>query len=105
VVILETSVFTKRVMRLMSDEEYRLLQAALVMNPALGAVIPGTAGLRKVRWSLGGKGKRGGARVIYYWARSADRIMMLFIFAKGERDDLTDAQLRILRQLVEKEYP
>ena len=104
-VILETSIFTRRVTELLSDEQYRLLQAALVDRPDAGPVIPGSAGLRKIRWSASGRGKRGGARIIYYWAVAQDRILMLFIYAKNESADLTPSQVKTLRQIVEKEYP
>ena len=62
-VIVATAVFTRRIQAILSDEQYRLLQNQLVANPKVGKVIPGSGGLRKVRWSIGGKGKRGGLRV------------------------------------------
>ena len=104
-VIIETSIFTRQVQEWLTDEEYRLLQIALVKRPDWGAIIRGTGGLRKLRWNLSGKGKRGGTCVIYYWAVSQDQILMLFIYPKQERGDLTPAQLKILRQIVEKEDP
>jgi len=104
-VIIETSIFTRRVTELLSDEDYRLLQATLLARPDAGPIIPGSAGLRKIRWSASGHGKRGGARIIYYWAVPQDRILMLFIYAKNESADLTTGQIRTLRQIVEKEYP
>ena len=104
-VIIETSIFTRQVQTLLSDEEYRQLQMALVLHPDLGAVIPGSGGLRKVRWSIRGRGKRGGVRAIYYWAVVHDKILMLFIYAKNEQDDLTLEQLKVLRRIVEEEYP
>lgn len=103
--IVETSVFTRRVKTLLRDEEYRLLQLHLAGQPDAGAVIKGTGGLRKVRWSVGARGKRGGVRVIYYWSEPLDRMLMLLIYAKSERDDLTPGQLKILRKIVEAEYP
>jgi mRNA-degrading endonuclease RelE of RelBE toxin-antitoxin system len=103
--IVETAIFTRRLQALLDDEEYRLLQLHLAGQPEAGAVIKGTGGLRKVRWSVGARGKRGGVRVIYYWSRSLDRILMLLIYSKTERDDLTPGQLRILRKIVEAEYP
>jgi mRNA-degrading endonuclease RelE of RelBE toxin-antitoxin system len=93
VVIIETSIFSRRVQALFSDEEYRQLQLALVLRPDLGAVIPGSGGLRKARWALTGRGKRGGVRVIYYWAIVQDKLLLLFLYAKNEQDDLTTEQL------------
>jgi mRNA-degrading endonuclease RelE of RelBE toxin-antitoxin system len=105
VVIIETSIFTRQVQALLSDEEYRQLQMTLVLHPEMGAVISGSGGLRKVRWTIGGRGKRGGVRVIYYWAVVHDKILMLFIYAKNEQDDLTPDQLKVLRRIIEEEYP
>ncbi len=104
-VIVETSIFTRQVQALLSDEEYRRLQMALVHNPGLGSKIQGSGGLRKMRWAVAGRGKRGGVRVIYYWAVIHDRILMLYMFAKNEQDDLTPEQLKVLRRIVEEEYP
>ena len=103
-VIIETSIFTRQVQALLSNEEYRQLQLALVIQPDMGAVISGSGGLRKVRWSLKGRGKRGGVRVIYYWAVVQDKILMLFMYAKNEQEDLTLDQLKVLRRIVEEEY-
>jgi hypothetical protein len=102
--IIETSAFTRRVQALLRDEEYRLLQARLAAQPDAGAVIKGSGGLRKLRWSVGAQGKRGGVRVIYYWSKPRYRVLMLLIYSKSERDDLTADQLKVLRRLVEAEY-
>ena len=102
-VVVETHAFTKQVLRLLTDEEYAQLQLVLIMRPEAGRVIPGSGGLRKVRWQAKGKGKRGGVRVIYYWAVSRERILLLYMYAKGEQEDLTPDQFRALRQLVEVE--
>jgi len=104
-VIVETSIFTRRVIELLPDDEYRELQATLVDRPDAGPVIPGSGGLRKIRWSTSGHGKQGGSRIIYYWATAQEQILMLFIYAKNESDDLTPDQLKMLRQIVENEYP
>jgi hypothetical protein len=104
-IIIETQFFTKRVQVLLTDEEYRDFQNFLVEHPEIGTVIKGSGGLRKVRWVAKGHGKRGGSRVIYYWAVENDRLLMLFIFAKNEQDDLSADQLKMLRRIVEDEYP
>jgi len=68
-----------------------------------GDVIPGSQGLRKLRWMISGKGKRGGTRVIYYWLKPRDTILMLFVFKKNERSDLSKDQLKIVRSIAAKE--
>ena len=85
----------------MSDNEYRQLQSALVIRPDMGDLIPGSAGLRKLRWRLPGHGKRGGVRAIYYWAASRQEIWMLMAYAKARKEDLTSQQLNLLRRIVE----
>src|SRR5258708_7528247 len=103
-VIIETTMFTRRVQDLLSDEDYRRLQLALTNRPNMGALIQHSGGLRKVRWSVSGKGKRGGLRIIYYWSPTQQQLLMLFIYAKSERDDLSPAQLKMLRTIVEENY-
>ncbi|MBI5212704.1 MAG: type II toxin-antitoxin system RelE/ParE family toxin [Nitrospirae bacterium] len=103
-VIIETPIFTKRIQELIPNEEYRLLQTHLVNRPDAGKIIPGSGGIRKLRWSAGGHGKRGGIRAIYYWFVSQEIVLMLFAYPKGEQDDLTTDQLRQLKKIIEKEY-
>jgi len=103
--IVETSVFSRQVQSLLTDEEYRELQDLLVSRPDSGKVIQGSGGLRKLRWSAGKRGKSGGLRVIYYWYVAGSQILMLLIYAKSEQDDLTPQQLKVLRKIVEEEYP
>lgn len=103
-VIKETSIFTRRVQKLLTDDEYRELQIALMHDPGTGQIIVGSGGLRKVRWRVNDRGKRGGVRVIYYWAVAPDQLLMLLIYSKGERDDLSPDQIKALRTIVENEY-
>ena len=104
-VIVETAVFTKQVRKLLSDEEYQRMQFELINRPNAGAIIRGSGGLRKIRWSAKGRGKRGGSRIIYYWAVSEEQILMLLIYPKNVQDDLSSEQLTTLRNIVEEEYP
>lgn len=101
---LETRVFTAVIAELMPDDDYAEFQAALISRPHLGAVIPGGGGIRKVRWSVPGRGKRGGLRVIYFWEAEPEVFFMLYAYPKSERDDLSIAQLRQLRRLAELEF-
>lgn len=101
---IETSVFTRQVTTLLSDDEYRQLQVVLTTRPDSGAVISGSGGLRKIRWSISGRGKRGGVRVIYYWVNKKNQILMLFMYPKNAQNDLTPQQLKTLREVVEKEF-
>ncbi len=101
---IETGIFTRQVTTLLKDDEYRELQLALSGHPESGAVIPQSGGLRKIRWFMAGRGKRGGVRVIYYWVVAKDQILMLFMYSKNEKDDLTPQQLKVLREIVEKEF-
>ena len=103
-VIIETTVFTKKITSLLNDEEYRVLQNVLVEMPGSGDIIQGSGGIRKIRWSASGRGKRGGARIIYYWATNHDQIFMLYAYPKNERDDLSNDQLLLLKQAVELEF-
>jgi mRNA-degrading endonuclease RelE of RelBE toxin-antitoxin system len=102
-VFVEFPNFTKQVTELLGDEDYRKLQAALIANPELGDLIRGTGGLRKARWSAKGRGKRGGVRVIYYWITRRYQVLMLLIYPKSARDDLTADERKLLAKLVERE--
>jgi mRNA-degrading endonuclease RelE of RelBE toxin-antitoxin system len=100
---IETPIFTREIGAFFSDEEYRSLQLALLFRPEQGAVIPGSGGLRKLRWGFRGKGKRGGCRIIYYWDKQ-ETIYMLFVYPKSKQEDLTPAQVKLLAKLVREEF-
>ena len=99
----ETPIFTTALRTALTDDAYRGLQLALVLRPTLGPVIPHSGGLRKVRWAGSGRGKRGGVRVIYYWHAADQTFYMLLVYPKNVQDDLTPAQLKTLRRLMEEE--
>jgi hypothetical protein len=101
-VIIETSIFTKLINQLMSDDEYRELQEALVNRPEIGDIIKGSGGLRKVRWKLESTGKSGGVRVIYYWVVDDNHIRMLYVYPKGKQESLKSEQLNALKTIVER---
>ena len=102
-VFVESSLFSRLMGRYLSDEEYGALQNELASNPGAGDVIPGTGGLRKIRYHCPdkGKGKRSGIRVIYYWYTEKDRIYLLSIYYKGEVADLTSGEKKTLKRLAE----
>lgn len=101
-IIIETPIFTKLIQELMSDDEYKELQEALVNRPDLGDLIKGSGGLRKVRWHLEGRGKSGGIRAIYYWVVDDCHIRMLYVYPKGKQENLSQDQLRQLKIIVER---
>ena len=99
----EFTPFTRRVMDLLDDDELGQVQMLLFLRPGAGRVIPQSGGLRKLRVAAKGHGKRGGARMIYYWVVARDRILLLDIYAKNEKEDLALAEVQYLRKLV-REY-
>lgn len=103
-VILETPIFTKQITKLLSDDSYAQLQELVRINPESGNLIPGSGGLRKIRWKVEGQGKRGGIRVIYYWYVPREQIYMMLAYTKNQQEDLTPRQLKILKQLVQEEF-
>jgi len=101
-VFVETSLFSKLLGDYLSDDEYRRLQSHLAARPDAGVVIRASGGVRKVRWRAGGKGKSGGVRVIYCWATADEQIFLLTLYGKGEKEDLSAAELkRVARLLAE----
>lgn len=102
--LIETSVFTRQIAKLLDDEQYRLFQAELAANPAMGPLIKGGGGIRKVRVAVGARGKSSGARVIYYWAVSQDVILLLYAYSKNVAANLTSQQTTQLARLVKEEF-
>ncbi len=100
----ETPIFTRSITTVLDDDQYRFLQLALALRPQQGALISGSGGLRKLRWPVPGRGKRGGARIIYYWDKPTETFFMLFAYTKQEQGDLTPKQAKNLGKLVRKEF-
>jgi hypothetical protein len=104
VVFLETPVFTRQIKELVDDQTYHGLQLRLAGNPEAGDLMPRSGGLRKIRMALPGRGKRSGARVIYYWVSAQSQIYMLLAYAKNVQDGLSESQLKALRELIKQEF-
>lgn len=101
-VLIETPVFTRQIQQLMNDEDYREFQNALISDPARGELVPGGGGIRKIRAGLPGRGKRGGARVIYFWQDAKERIFLLLAYAKSAKDNLSRKQVAQLRDIAKE---
>ena len=100
-IFIEAPAFERVRQNYLTDDEYRLLQTALMANPASGDLIRGSGGIRKIRWAATGRGKRGGLRVIYYLVSRRSHILLLTMYRKSEISDLTPAEVSALRALVE----
>lgn len=100
-IFIETPTFTRLIKELIPDKGYSHFQHALAQAPESGDLIEGTGGLRKVRIALPGRGKRGGARVIYYYFASASQIVLLLVYPKSTQDNLTADQKKALRTIIE----
>lgn len=84
----------------MPDDEFRELQNFLINKPNAGTLIQGTGGLRKLRWSLDNKGKRGGIRVIYYWQLSKNQIYLMTLYSKNEKTGLSSKEKKDIKQML-----
>ena len=103
-VFIESSEFTAWVSEYLPDETYAALQRELLADPEKGTPMPGCGGLRKIRTPdpRRGKGKRGGARVIYLHVPEANVIFVMDIYGKGEQEDLSANQKKVLKALAEQ---
>ena len=101
-IFIESKIFEKLRDKYLDDESYRALQNFLVAQPTIGDTIQGTGGLKKLRWSAQGKGKRGGVRTIYLYLSSKEHIHFLSIYAKNEMENLSTDQKKILKKITEE---
>jgi hypothetical protein len=99
--IYETAIFVEDAAKVWSSEERLEFFAWIANEPEAGAVIKGSGGCRKVRWSRPGMGKQGGARVIYFCRLEAGELCMLLVYAKAERDTIPGHMLKAIRQEIE----
>ena len=96
----ETPGFTRAAKNALSDSDLRAVQLALIDDPGAGVTIAGTGGARKIRAALAGRGKRGGARVIYFYSRQRATVYLLYVYPKNEADDLTAGERRALKHVI-----
>ncbi len=99
----ETRLFTQLLGDYLSDDEYASLQQFLVENPEAGDVIPGSGGVRKLRWRVAGRGKRGGLRVIYFLRLRQDEVWMLTLYAKNVTDSIPATVLKKIKEAIDAE--
>ena len=102
ITIVETKAFEERAKSRMTREEVNSVITLIASNPLCGDVIKATGGIRKVRFAIGGKGKRGGVRIIYYFYNEDVPVFLLTVFAKNEKSDLTQSESKALAKLVKK---
>jgi mRNA-degrading endonuclease RelE of RelBE toxin-antitoxin system len=98
---IETSTFTKLVYAYLSEDEYLGLQNHLVQYPESGNIVPGSGGIRKVRWAMAGKGKSGGVRIIYFFKKNDDEIWLLTIYSKNEIENIPAHVLKQIAKEIE----
>lgn len=98
---IETKLFSQLREDYLPDDEYVRLQEALIEQPARGVLIPGSGGVRKLRWSGSGRGKRGGIRVIYYAKVREGVLFMLTIYAKNENENIPSHILRKIKEEID----
>lgn len=100
VIFTESASFARRVFEILTEEALMDLERLLVETPDAGDLIPGSRGLRKIRVASGGKGKRGGSRVIYDWYVVPEKIQFCRIYEKSSQADLSRAEVqRILTEI------
>jgi hypothetical protein len=102
---IEAPAFTRYVSEYLTDDEYRELQNQLANNPALGDLMPGTGGFRKLRWAdpRRGKGRRSGLRIIYYYFSADQQIWLMTLYDKDEASDLTPKEKKALKIAIDAE--
>ena len=98
---IEAPAFTRYVYHYLSEDVYVGLQGFLIKDPVSGMVVPGSGGVRKLRWALAGRGKRGGVRVIYYYKNQEDEIWLLTIYSKTEVANIPPHVLRQIAKEIE----
>ena len=100
ITVAETPLFLRQAADVWDDAEHDAFVTFIASNPMAGDVIPDTGGVRKVRWARSGTGKRGGARVIYFYYDAGRPLYLLMVYAKARREDLTPDEKRTVRSIA-----
>jgi len=96
-------VFTKLLPRYLSDDDYRRLQTYLINKPDGGVLVRGAGGIRKIRWSIEGRGKSGGVRILYFWHKSDSEIWLLTIYLKSDKASVSNKELKLISEAIGRE--
>jgi hypothetical protein len=99
--VIATRIYEKRIAKLLSPEDRTDMENAVAADPERHPVVPGTKGVRKARWSRPGMGKSGGIRLIYYYWMDPNAVVLITVYAKNEKENLTDADKKEIRKIVE----
>jgi hypothetical protein len=100
--IIETPLFTALAEKLISQEEHDNLTQTLVKDTEAGEIIPGGGGIRKIRMGLKGRGKSGGARVIYFFIDTKNQIHLIYIYPKNKQENITDKEKALFKSLAKE---
>ena len=100
ITVAETPLFIRQAATIWDDDEHSEFVIFIAANPEAGDVVPDTGGVRKVRWSRKGSGKRGGVRVVYFYHNADRPLYLLMVYAKARQEDLSPAEKRSVRELV-----
>jgi len=98
---IETRLFTKLTQKYLDEDTYSGIQSHLIVNPEAGDLVPGSGGVRKLRWSLRDRGKRGGVRIIYYARTRQGQIWMLTLYNKSEESNIPAHTLRLIKEEID----
>lgn len=97
---IETSLFSKQIVDILTDDDYKNFQEYLCNNPEIGDIIQGTGGVRKVRWSLPNTGKSGGVRILYYYLSDDGKVYLMMIYTKSNQINISDTDKQRLKQVI-----
>jgi hypothetical protein len=101
--VIETPVYSKLAEGILTENERDSFAVFVASNPQAGSVVRGSGGVRKVRWAQQGRGKSGGARIIYYNKLNNGEIWLLTIYAKGDRSTLPSHELKVIKEAIDRE--